>query len=76
MCHLIIKVAHTTSPDVVLQNSPPVRNFVRFKVGNEHRISFWKDIWLGETSLKDVFHDIFTLSLMKDAMVEECRNDT
>ncbi|KAK8696432.1 hypothetical protein V6N13_001567 [Hibiscus sabdariffa] len=49
-----------------LQNSNSTyRNNIQFKVGNERRIKFWSDSWIGSSSLKDAFPRIFAISTNK-----------
>ena len=38
---------------------------VSFKVGNGNTVRFWKDKWLGENSLKELFPSLFRLSDLK-----------
>ena len=38
-------------------------------LGNERRISFWKNVWCGEEALRSLFPSPFILAVQKDAMV-------
>lgn len=44
---------------------------VGFTVGNRRKISFWNDNWLGHAPLKDMFPDLFCLSLAPEASIED-----
>jgi len=41
------------------------------KVGNDLHTSFWKDIWVGSSSLYALFLRFFSISTQKDAKVSE-----
>jgi len=41
------------------------------KVGNDLHTSFWKDIWVGSSSLYALFPRFFSISIQKDAKVSE-----
>lgn len=36
---------------------------------------FWNDRWVGDSTLRDSFQNIFSISLKQDASVANCRND-
>lgn len=42
---------------------------VTFEVGVGTQIHFWHDRWCGNLSLKDVFSDLFSCTIDKDALV-------
>ena len=42
-------------------------NKIRWRLGNENRISFWEDKWLGEVPLKQKFPRLHSLSLNSDS---------
>ncbi|XP_059277663.1 uncharacterized protein LOC132031768 [Lycium ferocissimum] len=44
---------------------------IRCKVGNGLKVSFWNDIWLGDTALKVKFPALFVLSQKRHATVAE-----
>ena len=44
---------------------------MRFEVGNGSQVLFWQDVWCGETTLKAMFLDLFTIACAKEALVEE-----
>jgi hypothetical protein len=46
-------------------------NRVRRKIGNGMKTSFWKDRWLGEMYLFNLFPRLYSLSSCKEAMVRE-----
>ena len=56
------------------------RNFkwhFRFDPGVGSKISFWEDIWCGESSLKDRFPGLFSIARFKEASIAdnvECSN--
>jgi hypothetical protein len=41
------------------------------KVGNGAKTLFWRDIWVGDRPLKDVFPRLFSVSTSKDLLVSE-----
>lgn len=42
-----------------------------FQVGNEAHLLFWKDKWLGSTTLKDAFPRLFTITTNPDSIVAQ-----
>ncbi|XP_019418431.1 PREDICTED: uncharacterized protein LOC109329217 [Lupinus angustifolius] len=42
------------------------------EIGDGFHTCFWKDIWFGNQTLKDIFPRLFLLALDKDALVAEC----
>ena len=40
-----------------------------FSLGDDSRVSFWKDIWCGEEALCNAFATLFNLAAHKDARV-------
>lgn len=42
------------------------------RVGNDTKIKFWKDVWIDQVSLKDSFHDLFSICSNHNAIVDEC----
>lgn len=44
---------------------------IRLHVGNRLRVLFWKDIWVGERPLMEVFPRLFRVAINKEAMVSE-----
>jgi hypothetical protein len=50
------------------------RNFkrhFRFDPGDGSKISFWEDVWCGETSLKDSFPGLFSIASLKEASIAD-----
>jgi hypothetical protein len=43
--------------------------FTRFIVGDGSKISFWHDLWCGDTTLKVAFPTLFGIARVKDACV-------
>ena len=43
------------------------KGFTKLEVGHETRISFWHDLWCGDTILKEAFPILFGIAHMKDA---------
>jgi hypothetical protein len=43
--------------------------FTRFVVGDGSKISFWHDLWCGDTALKVAFLTLFGITRVKDASV-------
>ncbi|KAK4731566.1 hypothetical protein R3W88_024554 [Solanum pinnatisectum] len=50
---------------------PFVRNHTTITVHNGIRTRFWKDRWLDNQTLSEIFPDIFDLALHKDKTVAE-----
>jgi hypothetical protein len=44
-------------------------SFIRFVVGDETKINFWRYLWCGETTLKVTFPSLFGIACVKDASV-------
>ena len=42
-----------------------------FKVGNDRRVSFWKDRRNGDESLEEAFLKLFSITSVKDAWVDQ-----
>lgn len=42
------------------------------KVGSGSKTKFWKDIWIEQSSLRDVFPDLFQICENPDANVSDC----
>ena len=40
-------------------------------IGNGRRTSFWRDIWVGDFKLKDVYPTLFRIASHKNAIVVE-----
>lgn len=49
--------------------------FLRFKIWSGENIKFWMDIWVGESSFKDLFPQVFQLARDLQAMVANCYNE-
>jgi hypothetical protein len=50
------------------------RNFkrhFRFDLGDGSRISFWEDVWCGESSLKDTYPGLFNIANVKEASIAD-----
>jgi hypothetical protein len=45
--------------------------FTRFVVGDGSKISFWHDLWCGDTTLKEAFPALFGIARLKDAVVAD-----
>ncbi|GLT44088.1 hypothetical protein SLA2020_180050 [Shorea laevis] len=43
----------------------------RWEVGNGCRVGFWRDIWVGDKSLRDLFPRLFQLAISKEGSVKE-----
>jgi hypothetical protein len=43
----------------------------RFNPGVGSRISFWKDVWCGESSLKDTFPGLFSIARFREASIAD-----
>lgn len=46
-------------------------NQIKFRVGKGDKIFFWKDLWVGETTLVTTLPDLFLCSSNQDARVED-----
>ena len=44
---------------------------LRWKLGRGDKISFWEDVWVGNTSLKTCFQRLYTLAANQEQKVEE-----
>lgn len=53
---------------------PKFMNKTSFSVGNGIKISFWKDNWLGQGSLSQMFPDIYILNQQQEATIGEVWN--
>ncbi|MDV3188705.1 MAG: hypothetical protein Q8834_02660, partial [Candidatus Phytoplasma australasiaticum] len=42
---------------------------IRFKVGNGMKVLFWEDIWIAQRPLKQIFPELFSLSLQPRATI-------
>ena len=42
-----------------------------FKVGNEGKIRFWEDTWVGDESLADTFPSLYRLSYFKHSFISD-----
>ena len=38
-------------------------------IGDGSRVSFWKDVWVGEEALCKVFPALFSLEVRKEALI-------
>jgi hypothetical protein len=47
------------------------KSFTRLVVGDGTRISFWHDLWCGDTVLKVAFSGLFGIARVKDASVAD-----
>lgn len=47
------------------------RENIRRLVGNGNRTLFWKEVWLGERPLKDVFPRLYRVVREKDAVMSD-----
>lgn len=45
--------------------------YTRFVVGDGSKISFWHDLWCGDTTLKVAFLALFDIARLKDAVVAD-----
>jgi hypothetical protein len=45
--------------------------FTRFVVGDGSKISFWHDLWCGNTALKVAFAALFGIAHVKDTLVAD-----
>ena len=48
-----------------------VRPFYKWKLGNGNKISFWDDIWVGDSSLKTQFWDVYEICQQQHCAVSE-----
>lgn len=46
--------------------------YIRFKLRSGENFSFWSDLWVGESPLKDSFTNIYCLALDSEASMENC----
>jgi hypothetical protein len=44
---------------------------LKFDPGIGSKISFWEDIWCGESSLKDTFPDLFSIAKFKEVSIAD-----
>lgn len=45
----------------MLKENVDLGNFLEAKVGNDNKVRFWLDKWIGEKPLKEAFLDLFSL---------------
>ncbi|XP_075665690.1 uncharacterized protein LOC142635420 [Castanea sativa] len=45
--------------------------FLRYDVGDGTRVTFWVDVWCGDSPLKEAFLDLYNISRTRDASVSE-----
>lgn len=50
---------------------PAIRSKSSFKVGNDRKVSFWEDYWIGQSSPRQSFPDIFNMYQQQNATVRE-----
>ena len=50
---------------------PLFRSRIRFQVGNGMKVSFWEDRWIAQRTLKQLFSDLYPLSLQHNATMAE-----
>ena len=43
----------------------------RFLIGNDSKVSFWKDLWCGDEALCSTFPTLFNLVVHKEALVRD-----
>ena len=43
----------------------------KFVIGDGSRVSFWKDVWVGEEALCKAFSTLFSLAVRKEALIRE-----
>ena len=48
-----------------------IGNNMVYSVGNGRKVRFWKDRWCGDNSLYNYFPSLFSISLAKEAWVED-----
>ncbi|GKV02912.1 hypothetical protein SLEP1_g15289 [Rubroshorea leprosula] len=48
-----------------------LRHGFRWEVGEGCRVCFWRDIWVGDKSLRDLFPRLFQLAINKEGTVKE-----
>jgi hypothetical protein len=46
-------------------------HFISFSVGNGARVKFWSDVWVGDSTLKGAFPDLFSIAADKEAAVAD-----
>ncbi|GLT36475.1 hypothetical protein SLA2020_108500 [Shorea laevis] len=46
-------------------------NGFKWEVGDDSRVSFWREVWVGEKSLRDLCPRLFELAVKKDGLVSE-----
>ena len=49
-----------------------IYNGIRFLAGNNLRINFWEDLWLGEHWLMVKFPRLYRISLMQNYLISDC----
>ncbi|XP_068487140.1 uncharacterized protein [Phaseolus vulgaris] len=47
---------------------------VKWELDNGKSILFWEDVWMGNIALKGIFPRLFSLSLNKESLLEDCGN--
>ena len=50
--------------EVVLKNT-------KFVIGDDSKVSFWKDAWCGEVTLCMVYPTLFSLAVRKETLIRE-----
>lgn len=48
-----------------------LKNAFQIRVGRGSRIRFWKDIWIGSSTLKETFPRLFSISLQQSHTISE-----
>jgi len=47
---------------------------VKWELGNGKGILLWEDIWVGNVALKGKYPRLFSLSINKESLLEDCGN--
>ena len=48
-----------------------IRPFYKWKLGSGEKISFWDDVWVGDSSLKTQFWDVYEICQQQHCAVSE-----
>ncbi|XP_021980661.1 uncharacterized protein LOC110876808 [Helianthus annuus] len=65
--------------EVLVKEGISIKNKLRVKVGDGSGTRFWKDVWIGQSTLKGSYPAIYQLAKNKNGLVADCflgRNNT
>ena len=43
-----------------------------FVVGDDRRVRFWKDIWCGNSPIREAFPSLYALAVSQDVWIADC----